>query len=191
MLAGKGFKNIYNVSGGIKSWNAPVAFFAEEKGLHLFTGNEHPEKTLLVAYSLEEGLREFYLDMASKVTNPAAAALFEKLSAIEMKHQNRVYQEYTKICSKPLSRDAFHASITTNAIEGGLTTEEYAQYFNIDWEVISEIIGLAMSIEAQAMDLYQRAAVRTEQPESKAVLQQISDEENAHLRQLAKLMENH
>ena len=191
MLAGKGFDNIYNVSGGIKSWNAPVAFFAEEKGLELFSGNEPPEKTLLVAYSLEEGLREFYLTMAGKVNNQAAADLFEKLSAIEIKHQNRIYEEYTKICSEPLSRDAFHASLTTGAMEGGLTTEEYAQHFNIDWEVVTEIIGLAMSIEAQAMDLYQRAADRAEKPESRTVLQQISDEENAHLRQLGVLMENH
>lgn len=191
MLAGKGFNRIYNVSGGIKAWHSEVAFYSEEKGLELFTGNETPEKTLMVAYSLEEGLRDFYLTMAGQVNNKKAQNLFEKLSAIEIKHQNRIYKEYTKIEPEPLTRDAFHESLTTKAMEGGLTTEEYAAAFNIDWESVEDIIGLAMSIEAQAMDLYQRAADTADQMESKTILIQIADEERAHLNQLGKLMENH
>jgi len=55
MLAGKGFENIYNLSGGIKGWENETAFGGEEQGLELFTGNESPEKILAVAYSLEGG----------------------------------------------------------------------------------------------------------------------------------------
>ena len=188
-MVGKGYDNVFNLSGGIKSWHAEVAFYSQEKGLELFAGNESPENTLRVAYSLEEGLRDFYLTMASQVENIEARNLFEKLSVIEIKHQNRIYKEYTKITPEPASRDAFHESVTTGAMEGGLTTEEYASAFNIDWESVEDIIGLAMSIEAQAMDLYHRAADRTHQSESKSVLLQIADDERAHLNQLGKLME--
>lgn len=180
---------MFNLSGGIKSWNSNVAFHSEEKGLELFAVGESPEKTLRVAYSLEEGLRDFYLTMASQVENNEARKLFEKLSEIEIKHQNRIYKEYTRITLEPVSRDTFHESISTEAMEGGLTTEEYAGAFNIDWESVEDIIGLAMSIEAQAMDLYQRAADRSDNSESQAVLIQIADEERSHLAQLGKLME--
>ncbi len=180
---------MFNLSGGIKSWNSNVAFHSEEKGLELFAVGESPEETLRVAYSLEEGLRDFYLTMASQVENNEARKLFEKLSEIEIKHQNRIYKEYTRITLEPVSRDTFHESITTEAMEGGLTTEEYAGAFNIDWESVEDIIGLAMSIEAQAMDLYQRAADRSDNSESQAVLIQIADEERNHLAQLGKLME--
>jgi len=189
MLAGKGYDNVFNLSGGIKSWNANVAFHSEEKGLELFAVGESPEETLRVAYSLEEGLRDFYLTMASQVENNEARKLFEKLSEIEIKHQNRIYKEYTRITLEPVSRDAFHESVTTEAMEGGLTTEEYAGAFDIDWESVEDIIGLAMSIEAQAMDLYQRASDRSDNSESQAVLIQIADEERNHLTQLGKLME--
>jgi rubrerythrin len=46
-----------------------------------------------------------------------------------------------------------------------------------------------MSIEAQALDLYLRAADKSSDPQSKKVLIQIADEERTHLAQLGKLME--
>jgi len=55
---------------------------------------------------------------------------------------------------------------------------------------MEDIIALAMSIEAQALDLYMRAADRTSNPQSKKVLIQIADEERTHLAQLGKLMES-
>lgn len=56
MMAAKGFSDVYNLSGGFKAWKGEAAFGAEEKGLELFTGKESVEKTLVIAYSLEEGL---------------------------------------------------------------------------------------------------------------------------------------
>jgi len=61
--------------------------------------------------------------------------------------------------------------------------------FQPDLESVEDIIGLAMSIEAQALDLYLRAADRSNNPESKKILIQIADEEQTHLTQLGKLME--
>ena len=122
MLVGKGFDEVYNLSGGIKGWNSETAFGGEELGLDFFTGDESPEQTLVVAYSLEDGLRDFYLSMIPRVKNDDAK-------------------------------------------------------------------NLAMSIEAQALDLYTRVAERTEIPQSKKALMQIADEERAHLTQLGKLLD--
>ena len=84
MLSGKGFGTVYNLSGGFKSWQGKAAFFGEDKGLELFSGNETPEKTLIVAYSLEVGLRDFYVSMVPRVGDFAAWELFQKLADIEM-----------------------------------------------------------------------------------------------------------
>lgn len=46
-----------------------------------------------------------------------------------------------------------------------------------------------MSIEAQALDLYQRAADRIENLETQSVLMEIADKERAHLNELCKLFE--
>jgi rubrerythrin len=190
MLAGKGFDNVYNVSGGFRAWKAKAALGKEEMGLDLFTGDESLEQTLVVAYSLEDGLRDFYLSMIPKVKDNDAKKLFQKLSQIEVKHQDRIFNEYITITGKSVSREEFEKNIVSKAVEGGLTTEEYANIFQPDWESVPDIIGLAMSIEAQALDLYLRAADRSSDPQSKKALIQIADEERTHLAQLGKLMES-
>ncbi len=189
MLAGKGFDQVINMSGGIKSWNSEKALGGEERGLELFTGQESPEESLVIAYSLEAGLQEFYLTMAPKVKHEAARKLFEKLSAIEVKHQQRIFEEYIALTAGSMSQSEFAREKVIPAMEGGLTTEEYMSIYKPDIEVVEEVISLAMAIEAQALDLYQRAAQRAEKAASQKVLNQIAGEERSHLEQLGKLFE--
>ncbi len=190
MLAGKGFDNVYNVTGGFKAWKDKSAFGKEELGIELFTGDESPDQTLVVAYSLEAGLHDFYLSMIPNVKNNNAKDLFQKLSEIEVKHQDRIFNEYITITGKSANRAEFEKSIVSKAVEGGLTTQEYMNIFQPDLESVNDIIELAMSIEAQALDLYMRAADKSGNPESKKTLIQIADEERSHLAQLGRLMEN-
>ena len=190
VLAAKGFKEVMNLSGGIKAWNSQKAVGPEDLGLSLFSGKESPEETLLTAYSLEEGLREFYLSMAAQVKAENARRLFGKLSAIEVKHQDRIFSEYLRISGAAVTREEFAEKVVAPAMEGGLTTQEYLRLYQPDLEVAAEVILLAMAIEAQALDLYQRAADRAQTDESKKVLMQIANEERAHIEQLASLFEN-
>jgi rubrerythrin len=189
MLAGKGFDEIINMSGGIKAWNSEKALGGEEQGLELFSGKESPEETLVIAYSLEAGLQEFYVAMAPKVKNEAARKLFEKLSTIEVKHQQRIYDEYITLTAGTMTREEFAREKVVPAMEGGLTTEEYMTIYHPDIDVVEEVISLAMAIEAQALDLYQRAAQRAEDAASQQMLHQIAGEERSHLEQLGKLFE--
>jgi len=189
MLAGKGFTDVINMSGGIKAWNSNTAIGSEDLGLHLFNGRETPLETLIVAYSLEEGLREFYVSMIPEVKNNAAKQLFEKLADIELKHQDRILREYCKISGSAVKRDEFEKDVVAPAMEGGLTTEEYLKLYAPDLEVAAEVISLAMAIEAQALDLYQRASEKAASAQSKDALMQIANEERAHLAQLGGLFD--
>ena len=190
MLAGKGFDDIFNLSGGFKAWKSDRAIGQEDLGLEMFSGKESPEEALVIAYSMEDGLREYYLTMVPKVENQDARALFEKLAVIEIKHQERILSEYGSITGTTVDRENFIATKVVPAVEGGLTTEEYVSLYNPDLESVAEIISLAMAIEAQALDLYRRAADISDNEESKKVLLQIADEERVHLTQLGKLFEN-
>lgn len=189
MLAGKGFNKVYNLSGGIKAWNGQVAFGQEELGLTLFSGNESPEETLVVAYSLEAGLHDFYVSMIPRVKNSDAKNLFKKLSEIEIRHQDTIFKEYLEITGKSVNRKEFEKTVIVEAVEGGLTSEEYANMFQPDWESTKDIVDIAMSIEAQALDLYLRVSNQSIDPKSKKVLLQIASEERIHLTLLGKLME--
>ena len=189
MLSGKGFSSVINLAGGIKAWKGERAFFGEEMGLDLFTGEESPEQTFVTAYGLEMGLEEFYISMMEKVENEDTRGLFQKLSLIEVKHMDRIFEEYIRTSGKTISLQEFKSDLVIPASEGGMSTEEYIQFFKPDLESPEAVIELAMSIEAQALDLYFRASERTDHDESRKFLMQMADEERAHLVQLGDLME--
>jgi len=190
MLAGKGFKKVFNVAGGIKAWHAKAAIGPQDLGMDLFNGKEEPLDVLKVAYSLEQGLREFYLVMEKEAKNKKVKDLFAKLSEIEVKHQMSIYMAYTDISDEELSKDAFEKTVETKALEGGLSTREYLEIFNTDLNSEREVISLAMSIEAQALDLYQRLSSRVTNSQSRDIINKIASEEKAHLASLGKLMDS-
>ncbi|SMC96564.1 Rubrerythrin [Desulfocicer vacuolatum DSM 3385] len=189
MMAGKGFENVINVAGGFKAWKGHAAVGSQDLGVELFDGSESPEETLVVAYSLEQGLREYYLSMVKKVKNTQVQEIFSLLAEIEVKHQERLFQQYLELSDTNPTLEAFENEIVVNAVEGGMSTDEYAKLYNPDWESPVDVISIAMAIEAQALDMYQRTAAKVGNEKSREILTQIAREERSHLEELGKLMD--
>jgi rhodanese-related sulfurtransferase/rubrerythrin len=189
MLSGKGFDDVINLTGGYKAWEGKSAFGPETLGLPLFSGNETLEQSLIAAYSLEAGLHDFYVSAVHKTTSPDVKSLFEKLAKIEVIHQEKILDQYQKLTGKPVVLETFLKNQIRDAAEGGMTTDEYIRMFRPDWNSVADAADLAMSIEAQALDLYMRAADRCSNPESRKAILRIADEEKAHLALLGKLID--
>jgi rubrerythrin len=190
MLSGKGFRKVYNLTGGIKAWKKEVAVGPEDTGLHLFTRDESPEQAIVVGFGLEMGLRDFYLSMQSKVSLATTKALFGKLADVEILHQQRLIDLYREITGKSLTMAEFAGKIAEPALEGGLTTEEYLHLYAVDVDSEIEVLGLAMAIEAQALDLYLRAAERSDNTATQQVLLQIAEEERSHIARLSSYIDH-
>jgi rubrerythrin len=189
MLAGKGIDTAINMAGGIKAWGSNKAMGSPDQGMHLFDGSESLEDVLVIAYSMEHGLKDFYVSMIPRVVNEEAKSLFERLSRIEVKHKETIFNEYIRVTGESISQSEFEKGRLIKAMEGGLTTEEYLALYSADMEVVEDVIGFAMAIEAQALDLYQRASDRSETDENRQALLRIAEEERAHLKQLARLLD--
>lgn len=187
MLAGSNFPKVFNLNGGFKAWQGNAAVGPEDQGLSLFSGRESAEEVLIVAYSLEKGLQEFYLRMIPLARENSVKELFQKLAAIEINHQNRILEEYRRITGSSVDPARFDLEVVGPAMEGGLSTEQYIERAKANLDQAADVIGLAMAIEAQAMDLYQRAADSRTDPEGQRVLRQIAREEQEHLKQLGEL----
>jgi sulfur-carrier protein adenylyltransferase/sulfurtransferase len=187
MLAGKGFSKVYNLSGGIKAWGKEVAVGSEDVGLHLFSGVASSEEAIVTGFGLETGLREFYLSMQKQVSRATTRSLFSLLADIEILHQERLVKLYNAINGTTITVADFAEKIAGPAMEGGLTTEEYLQLYKTDLESELEVLGLALAIEAQALDLYVRAAERG--GESRKVLLQIAEEERGHMARLSQYID--
>lgn len=192
MLAGKGFDKTYNLSGGIKAWNKEVAVGPEDVGLHLFSEGTSAEEAIVTGFGLEAGLRDFYTSMQTGVTNEATKALFGMLADIEILHQKRLVKLYGEMTGADISLEDFAKKIAEPAMEGGLTTKEYLQLYQTDLESEIEVLGLALAIEAQALDLYSRAAQRSKEHEGfRNVLLQIAEEERSHIARLSEYIDRH
>ncbi len=189
MLTDRGFKKVINMAGGIKAWKGNKAIGPEDTGLYLFTGAETLPQVLIVAYSLEKGLQDFYVSMTERVSRGAVKHLFEKLATIETVHQERLLTEYRRETGTYLSQEEFETTRVAGAMEGGLTTEQYLELYEPDLDNETEVVSLAMAIEAQALDLYQRTADRASTEDVRLALMRIADEERAHLKQLAGLLD--
>ena len=187
-LAGKGYDHVINLTGGFKAWNGQAAYGSEEEGVDLFAELDTAEQILATAYSLEDGLRDFYLRMLEKVSDEKLKSVFKLLADIEIKHKDRLFAEYTRLTGKD-DRGEFECSFVTPLMEGGMTTEEYLERFKPDMDSPVEVVSMAMSIEAQALDLYMRAAAWTTNDENRAILEQIAGEEKTHLERLGQLLD--
>jgi rubrerythrin len=184
-LMGKGFSNIYNLTGGIKAWKKEVAVGSEETGLHLFTSEESGEEAIIIGFGLEMGLRDFYLSMQAKIARESTKSLFGKLADIEILHQERLVELYREITGTATTLQEFSEKIAESAMEGGLTTDEFLQLYRVDIDSELEVLGLALAIEAQAIDLYLRAAERSDKSTTRQVLLQIAEEERSHITRLS------
>lgn len=188
MLVGRGYEKVYNLSGGIKAWQNVTVFGDEFSGLEIFTGKESLAELLTVAYSLEQGLREFYLQMSEKVSDVTIRKSFIFLADIEIKHQKSILSFYQQLTGLSLTQDEFEKTNVLAVSEGGLTTEQYIELFGQSPYSLQDIAAVAISIEAQALDLYLRAA-DTSSGQAKDFLVKIANEEQTHLNMLAQMVE--
>lgn len=192
MLSGKGFRKVYNLSGGIKAWGKEVAVGPEDVGLHLFSGGTSPEEAIITGFGLEAGLRDFYISMQKNVENRSTKSLFGMLADIELLHQEKLIKLYIEITGADISSKDFAQKIAEPAMEGGLTTTEYLRLYKTDPESELEVLGLALAIEAQALDLYSRAAQHSKDHEGyRTVLLQIAEEERGHIAKLSKYIDDY
>ena len=189
ILAGQGYKTVYDLAGGFKAWNGEAAVGPETFGLELFSGSESLRELIIVAYGLEHGLQELYESMQPRVDNREVLELFEKLAKIEGRHKERLFREYQKIDADIADEKDFEEKVVARALEGGLSTEEVLNRIQPVQDSVPKILDLVMAVEAQALDLYQRAAERHPDKEGRVFLEQLVDEEKSHLVQLGRLLE--
>ena len=190
MLAGQGFTEVYNLTGGIKAWQGQKAAGPAEVGMARIGGRETPAEIIVLAYGMEEGLKSFYALMAARSDAKEVSGLFDKLAGIEVRHQEKLFELYRDYAEAGIDKQALEQEIVVTAMEGGLTTDEFLASHQAVLETKEEVVGLAMELETQALDLYLRYSSALEDDKTKEVLFQLAEEEKAHLRSLGTLMED-
>ncbi len=189
LLSGKGFKEVYNLKGGINAWEGLAAEGPEEAGMLYLKGDETAAEIIILAYGMEAGLGSLYLKLAEMLDEPEVIRILTKLAGIEDKHKEKLYAVYSTLNPAVTDIEAFEADISADVMEGGLTTDEFLTKNKSVMQTLEGVLSIAMMLEAQALDLYLRYSRTVKEEKSKAVLYTIAEDEKAHLAALGKLME--
>lgn len=189
LLAGLGFKEVYNLKGGIKAWQGKKAVGPQELNLEMVRGDETPAEMIALAYAMEMGLGVFYRDMMEKSDDAELRALFSKLADIEVRHKKKLFELLAETDPPGKDVEAFEADIEPNILEGGFRLDDFMKKNEAFIQTVPEVLELAMMLETQALDLYLRFAQRSTNAQTKDTLFLIADEEKAHLQSLGDLLE--
>jgi rhodanese-related sulfurtransferase/rubrerythrin len=189
MLAGWGFKEVYNLAGGIKAFEGQKATGPQELNLSLVRGDETPAEIITLAYGMEKALQIFYETLQQQSQDQEMQALFKQLAQVEIRHAERLFEAYQQVEPEAKDRDGFETSIVSETLEGGFDAQEFLKTNQAHLGTAPEVLDLAMMLETQALDLYLRFAGRCTQPQTRAVLFTLAGEEKAHLASLGRLLE--
>ena len=189
ILSGKGFKEVYNLKGGINAWEGLVAEGPEEAGMLYLKGDETADEIIVLAYGMEAGLESLYLKLAEMLDEPEVIRILTKLAGIEDKHKEKLYTLYSTLNPGVGNIEAFEAGIQADVMEGGLTTDEFLTKNKSVMQTMEGVLSIAMMLEAEALDLYLKYSQVVKEEKSKAVLYNIAEEEKAHLAILGNLLE--
>jgi rubrerythrin len=188
-LAGQGFEEVYNLKGGIAAWQGLKAFGPAEMGMIPLRGNEKPQEVIVLAYGMEQGLADFYSKVSTLTHDLEAGEMIGKLVLIEEKHKDKLFALYQTLEPSTLDRKLFEDRVVSGVMEGGFTGEEFLEKNRLLLDTVENLLGLAMMLEAQALDLYTRYAQKVEDVQSRSVLHEIAEEEKGHLATLGALVE--
>jgi rhodanese-related sulfurtransferase/rubrerythrin len=189
MLNGWGFKEVYNLAGGIKAFQGHKAIGPQELNLDRVKGDETPAQIIILAYGMEKALQLFYETLQQQSPDQELQDLFGKLAQVEVRHEQRLFEAYVRMAPGGQDLATFESSIAPTTLEGGFNAAEFLETNRAHLQTVPQVLDLAMMLETQALDLYLRFAGRCEPPQTKEVLIALAEEEKAHLASLGRLLE--
>jgi rubrerythrin len=189
LLSGQGFKEVYNLKGGIMAWQGLTAFGPVELNLELIRGDESPAEMVEVAFGMEGALQKFYLIVSESVKDSDVAVLLKNLAAVEEKHQQMLLTDYAGLKDRDIEAPQKLVKRLPQVLEGGFQFSEFLSQNQTTMQTLSGVLDLAMMLETQALDLYLRFANKITEISTQKVLFKIADQEKAHLTSLGKLAE--
>lgn len=195
MLAGQGFRDVMSMKGGMLAWEGAQALGAFDLGIDSLASASTPAALLERAWGMEYALEAFYNVLVERTSDTELSALFQRLAGFEEKHRRTLFELWTRVeagqtgsasantADKAVFEARAMASLSPGILEGGISAQDYLGHMT-DPSNESEALELAMAVEAQAQDLYLRRSATASDKELQRTLNQLAEEERAHLKVL-------
>jgi rhodanese-related sulfurtransferase/rubrerythrin len=181
-------KTIYNLEGGILSWEGKTL-----KGfpkIQVFDKTKEPVELLLTAMDLEKGAWRFYTHILKNFAVDPIIPTLEQLSKAEIAHAKTVYGFWEKASSTPMAFDQLYESLKGEILEGGESLANAMAYLkDIEENACLRIIELAIHMEYAAFDLYKTMAEQEKDQTVRDSFLSIAQAEKSHMRILVRALD--
>jgi rhodanese-related sulfurtransferase/rubrerythrin len=190
LLCGLGFKNIYNLDGGMLKWPYELVKGIPEERPELITGKEAMGDILKVALMLEQGAFDFYSKARELIKEQRAVEAFKNLAEMEAQHIERLSQHYSQLLGKGIEPPFEELKEGSDYMEGGLKiTEELLKIGKLKFLDDLEPLEIALEKEYMAYDFYKRMAHLVGDTQAKKLLHELAGEERSHINVLLQHLE--
>lgn len=185
LLAGKDLPEVLSLNGGMNAWNGAQAVGPRALGFGALPQDSSPAGLLERAWGMELALEHFYAGLAEKAGDPDLAALYTRLAGFEVVHRRVLAELWKRLGDADVAgfEARARAAVAPGVLEGGLAPEDYLGLTGEPGDT-AVALELALSIEAQALDLYSRRAAAETDADLRRALLTLAEEENAHLKVL-------
>jgi rhodanese-related sulfurtransferase len=191
LLANQDFRQVYYLEGGMEAWEGPAAEGPREFHLQFIRGDEAVQEVIALSYKMERGLKAFHETVRSKAKDPELIELLGHLVKAEESHMKRLLAVSLKWGMDPDEIQTFEENVEATVMEGGIDISSFLAKNESFLQSVAGVVDVAMMVETQALDLYLRMAVESNDAATKEVLFEIAEEEKGHLRALGRVLEDH
>ena len=137
--------------------------------------NKEMLDAIMRAMELEKETFDFYTKAAHKTFNPAGKRIFKWLAKTEEEHYLKLNELYNSLHES--GRWVFYGGSTFELAPAG-DDEHQVSYDTDDMEAL----GIAQDIEKRGMSYYEELIAKVSDPDGKAMLETLRNEEIEHLR---------
>ncbi len=159
----------------------------------MISGKEGLQEAIVEAFSLEKGMREFYIYAVSKAKSNEARNTFMELRDWEDRHMQYIESLYQAIMGdRELdSYEEFRNRVPSDRVESGIPIREAQAFFETrkpSDEI--EIIDFALEMEGKAYDFYRRSSESAEDTNAQVVFREVMAQEKKHIDALRALKQS-
>ncbi len=150
-------ERIYNLTGGILSWNDHAV--PEFPKIAAFPLHGRPKDILYQAMDMERGTFFFYSQVLVRHKEQEFAHFIDLLARAEEGHARLIYRYYKQEYAQAEPFEILYDSLPGEVLEGGQSRQELRQFLDKKSDdPCLDIIEMAISIEYAAYDLYRNMA---------------------------------
>ena len=173
-----GIDDPLDMEGGISSYQGEQVEGNVEAGLEFFMDADF-DSAYEMAFTMEAGLKNFYLVLADEAESEEERHTLIKLAQLEDGHMTKLRIRFGEVYFDP----------DLTVAEGGLDVEEMLSYFGEQLRSREKILQLAMKLEAQAFDMYNRLAWKHRGEDTESFFRTMAADEHSHLVKVAKQLD--